>query len=425
MAFYRFFFQTALLAVIYSGLSCGTFLNENIGVEKEPLITTSNLVEIKEQQPTDAYGFSRFALVKESKVKKNESIYTILSEAGVSPQVIYQLAEEAKGVFNTHSLREGQHYLLYNDPAGENVSRMIIHLNALDYVVFDWGDHVSVSRGQKKITKSIEQTFGVITSSLYQSLSDNQVNPLLGNKLSEIFGWQIDFFALQKGDAYKIIYEQHYVDGEPFGVGDILAATFTHKGKLFDAFYYAGTERAGYFDRNGQGLQKTLLKAPFKYSQRISSGFSHNRFHPVLGKRMPHYGIDYAAPLNTPVIAVGDGEVIEARYRGANGNIVKIKHNSVYTTAYLHLNGFAKGIKPGAKVKQGQVIGYVGRTGRVTGVHLDYRIYVNGTPVNPLNVELPPSKALTGSELERFQLYIERYQFLLDQMGDDHLFAFN
>lgn len=195
------------------------------------------------------------------------------------------------------------------------------------------------------------------------------------------------------------------MDGEPYGVGEIIAANFRNKDNLYNAYYYETVDRAGYFDQNGEGLQKALLKAPFKYSQRVSSGFSHSRFHPVLKKSMPHYGVDYAAPLGTPVIAVGDGEVIEARYRGPNGNIVKIKHNGIYTTAYLHLNGFAPGVRPGKRVKQGQIIGYVGRTGRVTGVHLDYRIYKNDQPVNPLNIDLPPSKALEGEELRNFKLY--------------------
>jgi murein DD-endopeptidase MepM/ murein hydrolase activator NlpD len=136
---------------------------------------------------------------------------------------------------------------------------------------------------------------------------------------------------------------------------------------------------------------------------------------------MPHYGIDYAAPLGTQVISVGDGVVIEARYRGANGNIVKIKHNSTYTTAYLHLNGFARGIRPGTKVKQGQTIGYVGRTGRVTGVHLDYRIYKNNQPVNPLNIEIPSSEALKDEDLASFKLYIERYKHLMRHSNDEML----
>ena len=418
----------ALYPLLAAGLllslsNCGFFHSEKVSFNDEPVITTTNLSEIKEVVPLDEYGFKEHTLLDEGWVKRNESLYIILSKYDVNPQTIYELTQETKGIYNARSLKQGQHYLVYEDPVQNKATRMILHLNTLEYVVFDWADKVWVTRGEKEITRIVQEASGVITSSLYQSLKDQNVNTLLGGELSDIFGWQIDFFILQKNDSYKVIYEQPYVDGEPYGVGHVLAASFQHKGREYDAYYYESTERAGYFDEEGKGLQKALLKAPFKYNQRISSGFSHNRFHPVLGRNMPHYGVDYAAPLGTPVIAVGDGEVVEARYRGANGNIVKIKHNSVYTTAYLHLNGFASGIRSGTRVKQGQVIGYVGRTGRVTGVHLDYRIYKNNKPVNPLNVDLPPSKALAGDELGRFKLYIERYRFQLNQVGVEQLLA--
>ena len=311
--------------------------------------------------------------------------------------------------------------MVYKNPNTQNINRFILHLNLVDYIVYDWSNDVNVFKGAKEIEKVQVVTDGVIISSLYEALLVNGDNPILGNKLSDIFGWQVDFFNLQPNDSYSLIYEQQYVEGEPFGIGEIIAANFSHNGTDYDAYYFETHERSGYFNQFGESIQKALLKAPFKYSQRISSGYSHSRFHPVLKKRMPHYGIDYAAPLGTPVISVGDGVVIEARYRGANGNIIKIKHNSTYTTAYLHLNGFAQGIRPGTKVKQGQTIGYVGRTGRVTGVHLDYRIYKNNQPVNPLNIEIPSSEALKDEDLASFKLYIERYKHLMRHSNDEML----
>lgn len=405
-------------------LSCGLFQSEELAFENEPAITLATFEEISEDILKDEYGFEERTLFVDSKVKRNESLYTILTEFDVSPQIIRLLSIEAQGVFNSNTLRPGQRYLIYQNPITTNIDRMIIHLNKVEYVVFDWGDKIWVDKGEKEISKVQMVTSGVITSSLYEALQENDDNPILGSKLSEIFGWQIDFFSLQPNDSYQIVYEQPFVDGEPFGVGEIIAAEFVHRGKKHHAFYYETSDRAGFFDLQGQGLQKALLKAPFKYSQRVSSGFSHNRFHPVLKRNMPHYGVDYAAPLGTPVIAVGEGEVLEARYRGPNGNIVKIRHNSTYTTAYLHLNGFAPGIRVGKKVKQGEIIGYVGRTGRVTGVHLDYRIYKNDQPVNPLNVDIPPSKSLTGSDLERFKLYLERYSHLM-RMEASEMLALN
>jgi murein DD-endopeptidase MepM/ murein hydrolase activator NlpD len=372
-------------------------------------ISLNNMVEIKEEVQLDAYGFNRNDIeIQEGKVKRNESLYVILRDMDVSPQVIYELGKQSKGVFRSNNIRPGQRYIAYKKD--DNVQRLILQTNALDYVVFDWEHSINVTTGRKNVSTQVTEASGFIESSLYETLYNQGQNTLLGNRLSEIFGWQIDFFRLYPGDTYKVIYEEEFVDGKPFGIGKILAAEFTNKGEVFDAYYFETENTAGYYDREGNGVQKALLKAPFKYSQRVSSNFSRNRFHPVLKRRMPHYGVDYAAPLGTPVLSVGDGEVIEAQRRGANGNIVKIRHNGTYTTAYLHLNGFAKGIKPGARVKQGQIIGFVGRTGRVTGVHLDYRIYKNGRPVNPLKVKLPPSKAIDKTHKSAFIAKVNAYQ---------------
>ena len=415
----KFYKHLILLAIVFS--NCSLFESSGIVIEQEPVVTLSNFVEIKEDQSIDEYGLHQYLLTSTGSVKKNESIYTILNSFDVDAGVIQQLDVASRGLFESKSIKPGQKYLVYKNPNTQNINRFILHLNLVDYIVYDWSNDVNVFKGAKEIEKVQVVTDGVIISSLYEALLVNGDNPILGNKLSDIFGWQVDFFNLQPNDSYSLIYEQQYVEGEPFGIGEIIAANFSHNGTDYDAYYFETHVRSGYFNQFGESIQKALLKAPFKYSQRISSGYSHSRFHPVLKKRMPHYGIDYAAPLGTPVISVGDGVVIEARYRGANGNIVKIKHNSTYTTAYLHLNGFAQGIRPGTKVKQGQTIGYVGRTGRVTGVHLDYRIYKNNQPVNPLNIEIPSSEALKDEDLASFKLYIERYKHLMRHSNDEML----
>ncbi|MEX0719147.1 MAG: peptidoglycan DD-metalloendopeptidase family protein [Balneolaceae bacterium] len=391
-----------------------------IGSEPEKvtasLISINSLVEIEEGIQLDEYGFNRReAEVIEGKVKRNESLYLILSGMDVSPQVIHEINQKSKNVFRSNRVKPGQRFIAYADGNSEAV-RLILHENALDYVIFDWENEISVVKGQKEVTKDIIEASGVIHSSLYETLLQNEQSTLLGNRLSEIFAWQIDFFRLYPGDDYKVIYEQQYVDGKPYGLGRVLAAEFTNKGKTFDAYFFESEERSSYYDRNGNSVQKALLKAPFKFSQRVSSNFSHSRFHPVLKRNIPHHGVDYAAPLGTPVLSVGDGEVLESQYRGANGNIIKIRHNGTYTTAYLHLNGFAKGIRKGARVNQGQVIGYVGKTGRVTGVHLDYRVYKNGQPVNPLKVELPPSKAISDDDSDAFFEKVNQLRQDLDKM---------
>lgn len=390
-------------------------------VEAETKLTVSldNMVEIKEEIELDNYGFNvKNVEVQEGRVKRNESLYIILREMDVSPQTIYEIDKKSKDVFRSNRLKPGQRYLAYKDD-NEETFRLVLHSDALNYVIFDWKDDVQVFTGKKELTKEIAQAKGVIESSLYETLQKQDKNILLGNLLSEVFAWQIDFFRLYPGDEFKVIYEKQFVDGKPFGLGRVLAAEFTNKGMTYEAFFYDSEEYTGYYDREGKGVQKALLKVPFKYSHRISSGFSHNRFHPVLKQRRPHYGVDYAAPKGTPVLSVGDGEIVEARYRGASGNLVKVRHNGVYTTAYLHLNGFASGIKPGVRVKQGQVIGYVGNTGRVTGVHLDYRIYKNGHPVNPLTVELPPSKSINESEMDDYKSKIELLKQQLEALEEE------
>lgn len=385
-------------------------------------ISAENMVEIKEDVQLDSYGFNTINVeLEKGKVKRNESLYLILQDLEVPPQVIYEINEKSDGVFQSKQVRPGQRYIAYKEKKNDTAYRLILHKNALEYTVFDWQDEVSVTSGRKEIETKIVETSGVIESSLYETLETQNQNILLGNRLSEIFAWQIDFFRLYPGDSFKVIYEKQFVDGNPFGIGRIIAAEFTNKNETFDAFYYETEERAAYYDSDGNGVQKALLKAPFKYSQRVSSNFSYSRFHPVLKRRIPHYGVDYAAPIGTPVLSVGDGEVIEARYRGANGNIVKVRHNGTYTTAYLHLNGFAKGIRAGTRVKQGQVIGYVGRTGRVTGVHLDYRIYKNGRPVNPLKVKLPPSKAIGEDEKTAFLREVDKLKHELSQIESQKL----
>jgi murein DD-endopeptidase MepM/ murein hydrolase activator NlpD len=225
---------------------------------------------------------------------------------------------------------------------------------------------------------------------------------MLALRLSDIFAWSIDFYAIQKGDRFRVIYDEMFVDSASIGVGNIYAVQFDHMGTENYAFRFFQDDRFDYFDEEGQSLRKAFLKSPLEFA-RISSRFSHSRMHPVLRIRRPHHGVDYAAPKGTPVRAIGDGTVIARAYQaGGGGNYVKIKHNSVYTTTYMHLSGFAKGIVQGARVQQGQVIGFVGSTGLSTGPHLDFRVHKNGTPVDPLKVEAPPVEPVNESRMPEY-----------------------
>lgn len=410
------------LAFVCLFQACAVFQEQ--GPTTTNSVTIDGLNEIEELPGFDSYGYVRNqAIIKEAKVKRNESLYIILRSLDVTPEDIYTIEQKSKGKFNIRRIKQNQKYYTYYDAESGTPLRMVFHETATNYVIFDWQDGINVKVGAKKIRSEIATAYGTIESSLYETLVDQNVNILLANGLSEIFGWEVDFFRLYKGDKFKVIYEKRFVDDKPYGIGQIIAAEFEHRGEVYDAYFYESEDAYGFYDGVGNSVQKALLKAPFRYSQRISSNFSNNRFHPVLKKRLPHYGVDYAAPLNTPVISVGDGEVIESQYRGASGNIVKIRHNSTYTTAYLHLNGFASGIKKGRQVKQGQVIGFVGRTGRVTGVHLDYRVYKNDRPVNPVKLILPPSKGIANEELEMYKASIESKKEELKKLGEEEVIA--
>lgn len=363
----------------------------------------------QKEEELDSFGFRVDALkVEDHKVQRNESLYLILQKLDFSPQQIYQITQKAEKFINPRNFKPGQNYRTYSIPSTDNpesVKRIIWQPNAIEYVVFDWtrNDSLEIYRASKVLNTERAVASGEISSSLYEAIAEEGNSPLLTYEMAEIFAWQIDFFGLRRGDSFRVLYESKYVDENFLGVGRILAAEFTHRGETYRAYRFSKDDLDGYYDEEGRSVQKALLKAPFKYNQRISSHFSHNRFHPVLKRNMPHHGVDYAAPYGAPVLSVGDGTVLEAQYRGANGNIVKIRHNSTYETAYLHLKGFAKGIHAGAKVKQGQVIGYVGNTGRSTGTHLDYRVYKNNRPVNPLTLDLPPSESIPEEYMSEFE----------------------
>jgi len=278
---------------------------------------------------------------------------------------------------------------------------------------FDLQDSVHVESHEREITRKLLTASGEIKTSLWNELVHQGANPSLALEMSEVYAWAIDFFGLQKGDQFRVIYEQLLVENEVVGLGKIRTAWFKHANKDFYAFYFIQDSIGDYFDEEAQSLRRTFLKAPLRFS-RISSRFSHSRLHPVLKIRRPHHGVDYAAPTGTPVQAIGDGKIIYAARKGGAGNMVKIKHNGTYSTAYLHLSRFGKGIKSGVFVKQGDIVGYVGSTGLSTGPHLDFRFYKNGQAVDPLKVESPPAEPVDSSNIESFNQYADKMKIELD-----------
>lgn len=419
-----------LILMVFASIHCnspGEKAPELDDVNRLIDITVEEFVDTVNTWKVDNFGFRVGSLeVSEHAVQRNESFYVILSRLDFSPQEIHSITNRAAPTLDNYHLKPGQSYHLYASGDSENEERDYIRMvwqpNSLDYVVLDWQDSLRVFEGRKEMEVRETTVAGKINGSLYEALVAQKKSPLLAYKLSEVFAWEIDFFRLRSGDEFKVVFEEKYIDGEFITAGDILAAEFTHRGEKHKAFKYEnGDEGVGYYDEEGNSVQKALLKAPFKYSQRISSHFSNSRFHPILKRNMPHHGVDYAAPPGTPVLSVGDGEVTEARYRGANGNIVKVRHNGTYRTAYLHLQGFANGIYPGARVEQGQVIGYVGSTGRSTGPHLDYRVYKNGSAMNPLTLDLPSSDAIPEAKMDEYRNHIEEAEKRIERLtaGED------
>lgn len=403
-------------AIAIAFYAAGTsYVSAGETVEKSNLITLDTVNEIEPLPARDRYGYVEVEYdYEEHEVKRNESLYIILRRYNISPQQIYKIQQESKDVANLNRMIPGQRYRIYFKD-GEPVS-FVWHPELTNYVTVEWSDGIAIEKGEIPVRFVTKEASGIIRSSLYETIVGQGHSPYLGAELAAVFAWQVDFFSLRAGDHFKVIYEERYAGDEFVGIGDVKAAEFQHRGQAYRAFFFNHDDRRGYFDENGNSLEKELLKAPFRYSQRISSSFSRSRFHPILRENRPHYGTDYAAPTGTPILAVGDGIVTEAQRRGGNGNIVQIRHNGSYRTAYLHLNGFAPGIRKGVQVEQGQVIGYVGQTGLATGPHLCYRMYVNDRPINSVKADLPASESLDESLMPELQRTINRYEGLLSDL---------
>jgi murein DD-endopeptidase MepM/ murein hydrolase activator NlpD len=268
-------------------------------------------------------------------------------------------------------------------------------------VVFSFNDSVEVALKEKEVVTKQKKVAGTITTSLWEAIKENDINPLVAIELNEMYAWTVDFFGLQTGDHFKVVYDELYVDSVSVGIGKIYVASFNHAGKELLAIPFLQDNVETYYDSEGNSLKRAFLKAPLK-AYRISSKFSGSRMHPILKIRRPHYGVDYAAPVGTPVFSVGDGRVIMAGYQKGAGKIIKIRHNGVYTTTYMHLNKFANGLSSGSYVRQGEVIGYVGSSGLSTGPHLDFRVTMNGHPIDPLKMDSPPQEPIKTENREVF-----------------------
>lgn len=352
----------------------------------------------------------------EGKIKRNQNLADILAPFNVAASVLHKLSFKSRPVFDVRKLVVGKDYsILYKGDSVREGIHFIYKPDPVEYIVYDLSDSGSVYKGAKPI-EIIEKTLGgAIESSLYETMVASGAGPELVDMMVDVFAWQVDFFGIQHGDNFKLIYEEKFVDGKPVGIHRIVGAYFEHIGESYYAINYDQGKGTDYFDPKGVSLRRNLLKAPLNFT-RISSRYSGRRFHPVQKRYKAHLGTDYAAPVGTPIRTVGDGVVLEARYGKYNGNFVKIKHNENISTQYLHMSRIKRGIRKGVRVKQGQTIGFVGQTGLARGPHLCYRFWKNGVQVDALKVDLPPSEPIKEAFKPQFDSIQQVVVRRLDQI---------
>ncbi|MDR1720761.1 MAG: peptidoglycan DD-metalloendopeptidase family protein [Dysgonamonadaceae bacterium] len=401
----------AVIIVIFFVIIIFFTKNKSQVPEEEPVVDVP--------EPLMEYGLIPDSLlVEKSEIKRNDVLSRLLVSLGATANDVAEVAKIRPEVFDMRNLKAGNSYKAYYtavDDSTRKLSYWVYEKSPYDYSIFCFQDTFYVLNGRKEIDLRKKVSSARINTSLWNAAVENDIDVNVALQLSDIYAWTIDFFGLRQGDRFTVLYDEIYVDSTLVGVGEIYAALFTHNNKEFAAFGFVQDSIPGYWDAEGNNLKKEFLKAPLTYS-RISSHFSYARKHPVLRTVRPHTGVDYAAPAGTPVVSIGQGVVVEKGYNGGGGNTVKIRHNSVYTTAYLHLSRFAKGLKVGQHVRQGQLIGYVGSTGLSTGPHLDFRVWKNNKPVNPLKIESPPREPVKADNKAAFDSLRLVYTQLLDSI---------
>ena len=368
----------------------------------------------EEEQPIRlVYGIEADRYRMESgEILSGQTVGGILGGYGVSARMIDRLDRASKKVFPLRNIRPGRKYTVFMESdslGGEQLRYLAYEKTIAEYVVFGFaGDSVTIVEGEKPTTVQRTKKSAVINTSLWGAIMEQNLPYALAAELEDIYQWTVDFFGIRQGDSFTVIYDERFIDDTvAVGIGRIWGARFDHSGKTYYAIPFRQGEKVQYWEADGASLRKRLLKAPLKFS-RISSKFSYSRLHPVHKVRRPHTGVDYAAPTGTPVRAVADGVVTFRGWGGGGGNTIKIKHPGNLVTGYLHLSRFAKGITVGKRVSQGDLIGYVGSTGTSTGPHLDYRIWKNGTPINPLTVPQEPTEPISAANKEKFAYVRDR-----------------
>ncbi len=387
-------------------LGCNSLINKSSIQEETP-----QAIELKSKTLSKSlYGINIDSMyVETKKIKWGQSFSDILYKSGIDNKIIFDVINKSKNIFNLKTLKRGKEYKLLSYLDKKTPSYFIYEPDLFSGVVYSLEDSIFVDKRIKPIHLKERVIYGNIESSLYETVEKNEFPLDLVYLLVDVFAWQVDFYKINKGDKFKVVYLEEIVDNKVIGIKEIKAAYFYHDNKDYYAFKYDQGKGIDYFDEKGNNLRKTFLRSPLNFS-RISSRYSKKRFHPVLKRYKSHLGTDYVAPRGTPIRSVADGVVTEARRNRGNGIYVKIKHNNKYSTQYLHMSKFAKKIKKGVRVTQGQTIGYVGSTGLASGPHVCFRFWKNGVQVDPYKQnDLPPGEPISQIHHNTFEYIRLKY----------------
>lgn len=391
--------------------------------EERPLETDSEAdktIAMVEKPELIQFGFNLNDFkVKMDTVKRGDSFGQLMLENKVEYPKIAKISQDYKDTFDVRRIRVGKPYMILQSKDTSETAQVFIYENdAINYTVVDFRDSAVAYRNQKAVKFVEREASGVIETSLSEAILDQGIDYNVTNNLSEIYAWTIDFFRLQKGDKFKVIYKEKYINDTVYaGAEPIEAAYFEHNGRPIYAFAYENDTLKGlmdYFDEEANNLRRTFLRAPVQFSKvRISSRYNLKRRIRFYGNKVrPHKGTDYAAPLGTPIIATADGTVIESTRKGGNGKYVKIRHNGTYDTQYLHMK--KQNVRKGQFVRQGDVIGWIGMTGNTSGPHVCYRFWRNGRQVDPLREQLPMAEPLAESLRPDYFTFIDPMKVQLD-----------
>lgn len=354
--------------------------------------------------------------LEDKQLQSGDVLGKILCDRGMAYQQVQKLVDNCRDKFNINTLHVGQTLHFLQKGIAPTPQYMVYEPSPYQYTVFQLEAPYKVETTKREVKTEIVAASGVLETSFWQALTDNGLSDELADGMIDVLASSVDFYHQKVGDRFKVVFEQNSIDGKVVGTGKIIAAMYEREGKQFYAFNFEKeSEKCNYFDFDGRPARKAFLKSPVKFS-RISSRYNLHRMHPILGYERAHRGTDYAAPYGTPIMSVADGVVLEATRRGGNGNFVKIRHDAIYSTQYLHMSGFAKGIRPGAHVVQGQTIGYVGATGLATGPHCCFRFWKNGVEVDHLRLNLPQPDPIKGKTLEEFKGRRDELIKLLNQV---------